>query len=174
MPWSSRPTSDFLRWTQFFLCDVCLLIFDSKKRLQYLNLLNHRTTYSNLTKKQGELESRLFWKILTTIYSQEDEPGVRKTRHNSSLSDLGVATKLGHKVDWGKSGNLVNLFDIQNLQSHVLIIYIWHSKFWHLNTLIRKLPQSGTQSGSFWLWILLHIRRHSRSATHSMGISSTF
>jgi hypothetical protein len=104
---------------------------------------------------------------------------VRKTRHNSSLSDLGVATKLGHKVDWGKSVNLVNLFDIQNLQSHVLNIYIRHSKFWHLNILIRKLsqclaPQSGTQSGSFWLWILLHIRRHSRSATHSMGISSTF
>jgi len=32
-------------------------------------------------------------------FFEEDEPGVRKTRHNSSLSDLGVATKLGHKVD---------------------------------------------------------------------------
>ena len=152
MPWSSRPTSDFLRWTQFFLCDVCLLIFDSKKRLQYLNLLNHHTTYSNLTKKQGEWKSRLFCKFLTTIHSQEDEPGVRKTRHNSSLSDLGVATKLGHKVDWGKSGNLVNLFDIQNLQSHVLIIYIRHSKFWHLSILIWKLPQClATKWNSKWL-----------------------
>ena len=37
--------------------------------------------------------------FLQTPTCQEDEPGVRKTRHNSSLSDLGVATKLGHKVD---------------------------------------------------------------------------
>jgi len=32
-------------------------------------------------------------------FFEDDEPGVRKTRHNSSLSDLGVATKLAHKVD---------------------------------------------------------------------------
>ena len=28
---------------KILLYDVCLLIFDCKKRLQYLNLLNHRT-----------------------------------------------------------------------------------------------------------------------------------
>ena len=50
---------------------------------------------------RGDLQVLIF-KIqlfLQTSTSQGDEPGVRKTRHNSSLSDLGVATKLGHKVD---------------------------------------------------------------------------
>ena len=50
---------------------------------------------------RGDLQVLIF-KIqlfLQTSTSQEDEPGVRKTRHNSSLSDLGVATKFGHKVD---------------------------------------------------------------------------
>ena len=46
--------------------------------------------------RSSSLDLQLFLQPPT---SQEDEPGVRKTRHNSSLSDLGVATKLGHKVD---------------------------------------------------------------------------
>lgn len=32
-------------------------------------------------------------------FFEDDDPGVRKTRHNSSLSDLGVSTKLMHKLD---------------------------------------------------------------------------
>jgi len=32
-------------------------------------------------------------------FFEDDDPGVRKTRHNSSLSDLGVATKQNNKVD---------------------------------------------------------------------------
>ena len=49
--------------------------------------------------RSSSLDLQLFQLFLQTSTSQEDEPGVRKTRHNSSLSDLGVATKLGQKVD---------------------------------------------------------------------------
>ena len=67
---------------------------------------------------------KLLLAILTKVSFQDDEPGVRKTRHNSSLSDLGVATKLGHKVDWG---------DME--------IFWFFTKFW------TSYPQSGQDFG---------------------------
>ena len=115
MPWSSRPTSDFLRWTQFFLCDVCLLIFDSKKRLQYLNLLNHHTTYSNLTKKTRGMEI----KTILQVFDNNPFSGrrTRSAKDSTQFEPLGLG---GHNEAWPQSG-LRQIW--QSCQS------FWHSKF---------------------------------------------
>ena len=115
MPWSSRPTSDFLRWTQFFLCDVCLLIFDSKKRLQYLNLLNHRTTYSNLTKKTRGIGIKT---ILEDFDNNLFSGGrTRSAKDSTQFEPLGLG---GRNEAWPQSG-LRQIW--QSCQS------FWHSKF---------------------------------------------
>ena len=115
MPWSSRPTSDFLRWTQFFLCDVCLLIFDSKKRLQYLNLLNHRTTYSNLTKKTRGMGIKT---ILEDFDNNLFSGGrTRSAKDSTQFEPLGLG---GRNEAWPQSG-LRQIW--QSCQS------FWHSKF---------------------------------------------
>ena len=115
MPWSSRPTSDFLRWTQFFLCDVCLLIFDSKKRLQYLNLLNHRTTYSNQTKKTRGIGIKT---ILEDFDNNLFSGGrTRSAKDSTQFEPLGLG---GRNEAWPQSG-LRQIW--QSCQS------FWHSKF---------------------------------------------
>ena len=115
MPWSSRPTSDFLRWTQFILCDVCLLIFDSKKRLQYLNLLNHRTTYSNLTKKTRGIGIKT---ILEDFDNNLFSGGrTRSAKDSTQFEPLGLG---GRNEAWPQSG-LRQIW--QSCQS------FWHSKF---------------------------------------------
>ena len=115
MPWSSQPTSDFLRWTQFILCDLCLLIFDSKKRLQYLNLLNHHTTYSYLTKKTRGMG------IKTILEDFDNNPfsggRTRSAKDSTQFEPLGLG---GRNEAWPQSG-LRQIW--QSCQS------FWHSKF---------------------------------------------